>query len=102
MLPVGINAKHVGAGSVFVFVHGRVLSGQVITEVHFWPENNGLLQQRDRPTWQGGSSFMQLSVRYLHLWGFFVFNTVFNDESYTRTLPPTAHKNARCVVCTAV
>lgn len=71
MLPVGINAKHVGAGSVFVFVHGRVLSGQVITEVHFWPGNNGLLQQRDRPTWQGGSSFMQLSVRYLRLWGFF-------------------------------
>lgn len=37
MLPVGISAKHVGAGSVFVFVHGRVLSGQVIAEVHFWP-----------------------------------------------------------------
>lgn len=36
MLPAGINAKHVGAGSVFVFVHWRVLSGQVVTEVHFW------------------------------------------------------------------
>jgi len=37
MLPVGMNAKHVGVGSVFVLMRRRVLSGQVITEECCWP-----------------------------------------------------------------
>lgn len=75
MLPVGTNAKHVGAGSVFVFVRRRVLSGQVIAEVHFWP--SGITACSSSQTilpGRGGSNVMQLNLMYL---GVFLYLTLY-------------------------
>lgn len=78
MLPVGINTKHVGARSVFVFVHGRVFSGQVITEVHFWPSEITACSGSESVLPGRGEAIACSSISGTRAFGFFVLN---NNES---------------------